>query len=361
MKETLVQWVLLQDINYLQEKLDIKFRRKLVEYYSTDYGIIDFALESDDSIIVVELETGINNRQKYDYCVNQVTNYKNIKFETNKSIKFVILYDELNTPVEYVNKLEGAAEKLNIILRTYSLTDIQQIYNKCLDKLRKTCGEYLGSPVAMDVVYLRWLNRIIEPFMNTKENKIKIAELRKTFLSRTSYGVYTSLAKHFELIEFKDDYIFLTEYGIKFRDAYNSKIISSRSSVPMLSIEQKRVLLETMTNGNFTKAKINIYYFLRFIHLTNGEWITKSGTKEDKEKLKFINYLFSKDYRWQTVKDLISFTCNQCEELGLVERVFIVNSEFDRCILTPLGSRMLGYLELYLHLKRETYQIPLEI
>lgn len=57
MKETLVQWVLLQDINYLQKKLNIKFRRKLVEYYSTDYGIIDFALESDDSIIIVELET----------------------------------------------------------------------------------------------------------------------------------------------------------------------------------------------------------------------------------------------------------------------------------------------------------------
>lgn len=197
--------------------------------------------------------------------------------------------------------------------------------------------------------------------MDTKKDSIKITDLRKTFTSSTSYGVYTSLAKYFELIETKDDYAFLTDYGIKFRDACNSKIISSRSSVPILSIEQKRILLETMTNGNFTKSKINIYYFLRFVHLTNGEWITKSGTKEDKEKLKFINYLFGKDYRWATVKDLISFTCNQCEELGLVERVIIKNSEFDRCIFTSLGSRLLGYLELHLHLKREKYQIPLDI
>lgn len=100
---------------------------------------------------------------------------------------------------------------------------------------------------------------------------------------------------------------------------------------------------------------------MRFIHLTTGEWIPKSSTPENNEKLKFVNFLFGKDYRWKTVIDLLSFTCNQCEELGLIERIKVANSEYDQAVLTSRGSRLLGFLELYLHLKREQIQIPLEI
>lgn len=170
------------------------------------------------------------------------------------------------------------------------------------------------------------------------------------------------MAKHFELIkEKRNRAIGLTDYGKRFRDNYNAEIIRSRATMPDLSTEQKRVLLEVLTNGVFTKSKVNIYYFLRFVHLTNGDWLPKSGTPEDKEKLKFVNFLFGKTYRWTTIRELLLFTCNQCEELELVERMRLSKSIYDRVVLTTLGSRVLGYLESYLHLRREQLQIPLQI
>ncbi len=361
MNENLVQWVLLKNQNYLESCLNIKLKKKLVEYYTTDFGVIDFALETDKEIFVVELETSIDNKSKLDYCVDQVKRYQQISFETKKPIRFAILYEKNNTPKRFIEILEEFSKKFNVLLKTYSIISIQELYKKCLNDLRKTSGEYLGSPVAMDVVYLRWLNRVMEPFQINNTNKIKLETFKSLFKSRTSFGVYTNLAKYFDLIKIEGQEIILTEYGKRFRDNYNSKIIKSNSSMPELSLEQKRVLIETLTNGNFTKSKINIYYFLRFVHLTNGDWVPKTGTSESKEKLEFINFLFGKNYRWKTVNDLLSFTCNQCEELGLVERSKIENSEYDKCVLTSFGSRLLGYLELYLHLKRESLQLPLDL
>jgi hypothetical protein len=169
------------------------------------------------------------------------------------------------------------------------------------------------------------------------------------------------LSEDFEIINYDTDYAKLTEYGIRFREALNVQLIQTTATMPDLSNEQKRILLEVLTDGKFTKCKVNIYYFLRFIHLTNGEWLPRSSTKEDKERLEFINFLFSKSYSWNTVSDLLSFTCNQCEELDLANRIKVKSSQFDKVILTQLGSRVLGFLELYLHLKREQIQIPLSI
>ena len=318
-------------------------------------------METETEIFVVELETSINNNSKFDDCVNQVKRYRHIPFETRKPVKFVILYDKENTPKIFVENLEKFSREFNVLLKTYSIVNIQELYKQCLDELRKNSGEYLGSPVAMDVVYLRWLNRIIEPFYINSTDRIKLGTFKSSFRSPTSFGVYTNLAKYFDLIKIEGKQVILTEYGERFKDNYNAKIIKSNSSMPELSLEQKRVLIETLTNGNFTKSKINIYYFLRFVHLTNGEWVPKTGTPENKERLEFINFLFGMSYRWKTVSDLLSFTCNQCEELGLVERSKIENGEYDKCVLTSLGSRLLGYLELYLHLKRESLQLPLDL
>lgn len=361
MNESLVQWVLLKRPEYLQEKLGFELERKLGENYTTDQGRIDFAFETKKEILVIELETGINNKAKFEYCISQVKRYKEIKFLTKKPIKFVILFDKENTTPRFIKLLQDFSKRLDVILRTYSILDVQELYKKCLEELTRTTGIYLGSPVAMDVVYLRWLNKIIEPFYDKDANELPLMDIRNIFKSRTSFGVYTNLAKYFELIEKENDIVKLTEYGKRFRYAYNAKIIQSRATMPDLSTEQKRILLEVLTNGVFTKSKINIYYFLRFVHLTNGEWLPKSGTPKDAEKLKFVNFLFGKDYRWNTVKELLLFTCNQCEELGLVERMRIPKLPYDRVVLRTLGSRVLGYLELYLHLKREQMQIPLQI
>lgn len=48
------------------------------------------------------------------------------------------------------------------------------------------------------------------------------------------------------------------------------------------------------------------------------------------------------------------------EELGLVEKIK-TTTEYDRANLTSLGSRVLGFIEMDLHLKRERVQIPLQI
>lgn len=362
MNEGLVQWVLLRRPKYLQSRLGFKLEKKIGENYSTEQGKIDFAFETKSEILVVELETGINNKAKFENCVEQVTRYKDIDFATEKPVKFVILFDEENTPPNFVKALQDFCKKLAVILRTYSILDIQELYKKCLEELSKTTGIYLGSPVAMDVVYLRWLNKVIEPFYDKYADVLPFNDVRSVFNSRTSFGVYTSLAKYFELIEEKQNGIIgLTDYGKRLRDNYNAKIIQSRATMPDLSTEQKRVLLEVLTNGVFTKSKVNIYYFLRFVHLTNGEWLPKSSTPEDKEKLKFVNFLFGKSYKWSTVRELLLFTCNHCEELELVERMRLSKSMYDRVVLTTLGSRVLGYLELYLHLRREQLQIPLQI
>jgi hypothetical protein len=362
MNESLVQWVLLRRPEYLQEKLGFGLGRKLGENYTTEQGRIDFAFETRNEILVVELETGINNKAKFEYCTKQVERYKDINFVTEKPVKFVILFDEENTSPRFLTPLRDFCEKLGILLRTYSILDIQELYKKCLEELSKTTGIYLGPPVAMDVVYLRWLNKVIKPFYDEQVDALTFDSVKSIFSSGTSFGVYTNLAKYFELIkEGQNGLIELTDYGKRFRDNYNVEIIQSRATMPDLSTEQKRVLLEVLTNGVFTKSKVNIYYFLRFVHLTNGDWLPKSGTPEDTEKLKFVNFLLNKSYKWTTVRELLLFTCNQCEELDLVERMRLSKSMYDRVVLTSLGSRVLGYLELYLHLKREQLQIPLQI
>lgn len=361
MDERLVQWTLLRDMNYLKDKLGFDIKRKVVEEYNTEEGRLDFVLESDKNLLVVELETSIDNKNKLDFCINQVRRYMNIKFKTTKEINFIILFDNEGTPKKYKENLQQFSKQTGVLLRTYSLFDIRGVYKKCLDELKRTSGEYLGPPIAMDVVYLRWINRVIRPYYEQNKNSFLIKEFKKFFNSRTSFGVYTTLAKNFEIIKEQDKRLVLTQIGIRFRDEYNDQKALSNASTPDISLEQKRILLESLINGNFTKSKINLYYFLRFIHLTEGKWVPKSSTKEDKEKLKFINFLFGKDYRWTTIREFLSFTCNQCEELNLVERIKIEKSDYDKVLLTTLGSRVLGYLELYLHLKREMMQIPLQL
>ena len=49
-------------------------------------------------------------------------------------------------------------------------------------------------------------------------------------------------------------------------EALNFEIASKRGL-------QKKVLLRVITNGNWTAHKVNIYWFLRFMDVTNGEWI----------------------------------------------------------------------------------------
>ena len=128
-----------------------------------------------------------------------------------------------------------------------------------------------------------------------------------------------------------------------------------------MSYSQSRVLLESLTNGQFTKSKVNIYYPLRFIHITNGEWIPKEHADIGADRLTYLNNFLGTNYRPGPLTRLVRFIFNQAEELGLVDAIQTPSHEPTfKAFLTSLGSRVLVFLELYLHLKREQLQIPLQ-
>lgn len=261
MDEKLVQWTLLRNMSYLKHKIGFDIKRKVVEECNTEEGRLDFVLESEKNLIVVELETSINNKSKLDFCLDQVRRYRNVQFKTTKEIRFVILFEEDGTPKQYKSRLEEFSKETGVLLKTYSLFDIQDIYKKCLDDLKRTTGEYLGPPVAMDVVYLKWINKVIKPYFEQNKEYFMTKDFKNNFFkSRTSFGVYTTLAKNFEIIIEQEDKLILTERGKRFRDEYNDQNILSDANMFDLSLEQKRILLDSLTNGNFTKSKMNLYY-----------------------------------------------------------------------------------------------------
>ena len=369
MREELVQWVLLRRMDYLEKCMGVPLRRKVAENFTTDYGRIDFAVESQaDEIYVVELETTVDSTAKYDYCVEQVKRYKQIRFSFNRALKFSILFAD-NTPTRFANRLLTAGQTMSVDVKTYSLAQVQELYRTLIESLEKTAGISLGRPVAMGKCFLRFMNRLMILFLNAGQQIMTMTELRAAFpLKRTSFGLLIQMCREFDLIEEFNDgnvrWVRLTPMGLRFRDNVIQGMVTQRTA-PDLSTEQVRVLLEALMNGNFTKCKVNIYYFLRFVHLTSGEWVPRSiigkAKKYDEERLRFINHLLGTSYRWRSAVELLAFTCNQCEELGLVERIERKGGEYQQVILTSLGSRVLGYLELYLHLKREQIQIPLQI
>ena len=81
MKESLVQWTLLNNQPFLSECLEFPIAKKIGQEITTDFGRLDFVLEnSTKQQLVVELETILNSKDKLDYCFNQVLNYRNVKF-----------------------------------------------------------------------------------------------------------------------------------------------------------------------------------------------------------------------------------------------------------------------------------------
>src|SRR5437762_2027753 len=93
MKESLVQWTLLNNLAHLSECLQFPIARKVGQEITTEYGRIDFVLENNrHQHLIVELETVLNTRGKLEYCFNQVLNYRNVRFSENTN--YCILYAE---------------------------------------------------------------------------------------------------------------------------------------------------------------------------------------------------------------------------------------------------------------------------
>jgi hypothetical protein len=377
MNESLVEWTLLREQNYLSECIGLGLKKKVLQQYSTKYGRIDFAHELNDGrIAITELETIIDSKSKLEYCQYQCLEYANIKFENTKNTIIVILIAE-ETPINYQKELINFSKKNNFEFKTYSLNIVNKYYKQLIEEAVRNSGIPLVKPVANNFTHLSCLNRLILPFFELEKDILRREDFIEYFNLKedkadSHFKVHKQMAEYFELIKDisttkKLDKIELTNYGRRFRENINYEFIAYKSYIKSdlkridLSLEQKRILLESLMNGNIgeLKGKVNILYFLRFVHLTEGIYVPK-GRKMDREKISFTNSFLNTNYSEITLCNWLNFVCNHTVELGLIERINTNNSH-DRAILTSLGSRVLGFIEMDLHLKRERSQIPLQI
>jgi len=246
-------------------------------------------------------------------------------------------------------------------LKKYNHSRILELYKECIKTLEQTSGLDIGLPVAMDVCYLYWMNRIIILFEDDDVILKEAAFAKFGSSNKTGFDVRCRYCKDYDLLFEKDSRLFLSEQGKRFKQAVNSLIAKGNNEIP-LSQEQESIIIESLLNGEISKCKANIFHFLRYVHLTSGQLIPHAKAKVPEEYIKVWNTHLGTSYKANSLTKFLDFTCNQCEELNLVER--IVTSRKDciySVVLTPMGSRVLGYLELYLHLRREQIQIPLQI
>lgn len=128
MNESLVQWTLLNNLDFLSKSLDFKIAKKKGQEITTDFGRIDFIVEDfNKNQIIVELETLLNQKNKLEYCFNQMINYKNVRF-TNKTEYCILYASETNRNSRL--RIDRFGEDNNILVQTYSLNDIKKLYHQ---------------------------------------------------------------------------------------------------------------------------------------------------------------------------------------------------------------------------------------
>ena len=202
---------------------------------------------------------------------------------------------------------------------------------------------------------MRWLNKILKPFLDFGRNTLTKAELARYFTSynTTNFKCYLRLALDFEMIEPSGRRYSITANGKQYVRNFNPNLFkSSPRRLPSIDLmnEQKRLLLKILTNSNWTVHKVNIYWFLRFIEVTHGAWIPNL-IDFAQEKLDMVNGLFGVSYKKRTMYELLNFTYNFCAELELVERIKS-GGKYDRIYLTPLGVEANNIFSLDLQAKK---------
>ena len=348
MQESLVQWTLLNNLDFLRRRIDFNIALKVGQEINTDFGRVDFILQNNEgNNLVVELET-ILNRHKLKYCFNQVLNYKKIKIFS--PAQYCILYAE-ETPSLNQKELYKFGIENDVIIKKYSLLDVQRLYPITVAKLSKSFGLALPQPKNYTICYLRWLNKILYPFKELKKLELSLEKLYSFFQSRTNFNCYLRLALDFEMIVKKEKAYLLTEYGIEYLRNLNPLILGNTNLSSMeLTNEQKRLLLKILTDGIWTVHKVNIFWFLRFIEITGGSWLPKRKDF-DRNKLELVNGLFGVSYKNRSMYEFLNFACNWCEELGLVERIKST-TYYDRLYLTPLGIEISNIFNIDIELKK---------
>ena len=351
MNESLVQWTLLNNLNFLSGVLAFKIAAKRGQEINTDFGRIDFILEDiGKKQLVVELETILDNQNKLDYCFNQILNYKKVSF-TNQTDYCILYASETNKKAKFI--IDNFGRSNGVLIKSYSLNEVKRLCSETIERLSLSFGLALPKPANYTICYLRWLNKILKPFYDESKEILNPKELAKYFTSSqtTNFKCYLRLALDFEMIEDGNGCFAITQNGKDYINNFDIHIILS-SNLPSVNLtnEQKKVILKVITNGNWTAHKVNIYWFLRFIEVTNGEWLPNIK-KFDESNLDIANGLFGVKYKSRTMYEFLNFACNWCIELGLVERIK-TNSIYDRIFLTPLGIEINNIFSLDLQIKK---------
>lgn len=351
MKENLVQWTLLRNLDFLSKSLDFQIAIKKGQEITTDFGRIDFILENyQKSQLIVELETVLDTKNKREYCFNQVLNYKNVSFSDRTN--YCILYaNETNQKAKCI--INDFGKENEVLIKTYSINDVKKLYSSTVERLSLSFGLSMPKPANYTICFLRWLNKILKPFKDFEKANLSEKDLAYYFTSpnTTNFKCYLRIALDFEMITQNKNGYSISINGSEYIQNYNPDIdtASNLSSVDLTN-EQKKILLRVITNGNWTAHKVNIYWFLRFLEVTNGEWLPSIKDFE-KHKLDLVNSLFNVNYLSRTMYEFLNFACNWCMELGLVDKIK-TTTKYDKIYLTPLGIEINNIFSLDLQLKK---------
>jgi hypothetical protein len=351
MKESLVQWTLLNNQAFLSDCLNFPIAKKIGQEITTDFGRIDFVLENNrHQHLIVELETILNTTDKLDYCFDQVLNYRNVRFADDTS--YCILY-AAETLAKNVTKIEKFGKDHDVLTRSYSLNSIKQLYSDTVERLSLNVGLALPNPKNYTICFLRWLNKILKPFKDLQKDPLTFNEIFSPFTGMTNFNCYKRLALDFEMIYEQNNNFHLTKYGKEYIDNFSPFVLQTNNVSSLdLTNEQRRLLLKILTNGNWEEKihKMNIYWFLRFLEVTNGDWLPKRYPF-DQDKLDITRGLFKVSYNYRTMQQFLNWCCNYCEELGLIEKIKSTTS-YDRLVLTPLGVEVNNIFSMDLTLKK---------
>jgi len=253
--------------------LDFDIYKIIGKEITTDWGRIDFALSNNkNESLIVELETVLDAKHKIDYCFNQTLNYKNIKLYENTN--YCILFAEETKNHKIIEEFGKSNE---IIVKSYSLEYAKKLYANTIERLSLNVGLALPSPKYYTICFLRYLNKFLKPIIDCKKDFLLRNEFNNFSIpnkSDTNFNCYKQLALDFEMIIEENKGYKLTKNGKDYIENMNPNVlnINNVSSIDLTN-EQKRLLLKILTNGNWDNKvhKVNIYWFLRFIEITNGD------------------------------------------------------------------------------------------
>lgn len=351
MKEGLVQWTLLHNLDYLATVLKFPIAYKRGQEVTTAHGRLDFILENfAQEQLIVELETTLSSRSKLNYCFQQVLAYKQVRFVSQTS--YCILYAKETHPTKY-KEIEEFGIENNVLIRTYSIEEVKSLYAATVERLSLSFGMALPKPSNYTICYLRWINKLVKPFRDEDKSYLSYKDVARYFSSfnSTNFKCYLRLATDFEIVSVQPDLLLLTEAGKIYIANFNPDIeVASNLSAVDLTNEQKVILLRVLTNGVWTPHKVNVYWFLRYIEMTNGDWIP-NNKEFDESRLSIANSLFGVSYKSRTMYEFLNFACNWCLELDLVQRVK-TGTDYDQVLLTPLGIEVSNVFSLDLLIKR---------